>query len=427
MNSEQLAEEVVSYRSTDLSPVSPKPIHYPQPSNIPLLDLQMAAAFGQAGLVPPFPPQTADTIPQEAQGVEPPANITTITHNSSAFVENASVLAAQAVDGSADSKLTDTAMMRGDVEKAQPEAQIDTPNMSAVTLSSAVQSDPPASAQASHDAAMAFLQSLSIPFPSTNPLSNNEATPQQDMSTDVATALPESTQSATGAPADDTMSGQPNGGVVFDTLLDKLSTSAVETAAPSTLHHAEPSQQPNVTSSIHQTPIHLIPTAANLPPRPNVQQVGADVRPSSSYQQQEQGQSQRSASVSAGVTSNGLSAVHNGTVQHMVTPPTTNEDEPFSPDLQKQYEEFLATEAKYMIANEWDKFPPGSRLFVGRSSNFVLVPAITDTTQAICPQKLSLSLTYFVSFISTANSARSQSSKHMASYNIWMQILVQEH
>ncbi|PWY87898.1 hypothetical protein BO94DRAFT_534899 [Aspergillus sclerotioniger CBS 115572] len=46
-------------------------------------------------------------------------------------------------------------------------------------------------------------------------------------------------------------------------------------------------------------------------------------------------------------------------------PKSADEDTPWGPDVQKKYDEFLHDERIYVTEGLWDRFPPGSRLFVG--------------------------------------------------------------
>lgn len=43
-----------------------------------------------------------------------------------------------------------------------------------------------------------------------------------------------------------------------------------------------------------------------------------------------------------------------------------DEDQPWGPEVQKKYDEFLHDERKYVTEGLWDRFPVGSRLFVGQ-------------------------------------------------------------
>ncbi|KAI9809653.1 MAG: hypothetical protein M1825_000085 [Sarcosagium campestre] len=53
-------------------------------------------------------------------------------------------------------------------------------------------------------------------------------------------------------------------------------------------------------------------------------------------------------------------------VTRSVTSADEEEDqEPWGPDIQKIYDEFLADERAYVTEGQWDRFPPNSRLFIG--------------------------------------------------------------
>jgi hypothetical protein len=52
--------------------------------------------------------------------------------------------------------------------------------------------------------------------------------------------------------------------------------------------------------------------------------------------------------------------------RHAGRPSQTVDDEaPWGPEVQKKYDEFLHDERVYVTEGLWDRFPPGSRLFVG--------------------------------------------------------------
>jgi hypothetical protein len=46
--------------------------------------------------------------------------------------------------------------------------------------------------------------------------------------------------------------------------------------------------------------------------------------------------------------------------------PLSDEDQPWGPEVQKKYDEFLHDERMYVTEGLWDRFPVGSRLFVGQ-------------------------------------------------------------
>lgn len=56
-----------------------------------------------------------------------------------------------------------------------------------------------------------------------------------------------------------------------------------------------------------------------------------------------------------------------------------DDDSPWGPEVQKKYDEFLHDERIYVTEGLWDRFPMGSRLFVGKyrfSLGFALVLTI---------------------------------------------------
>jgi hypothetical protein len=51
---------------------------------------------------------------------------------------------------------------------------------------------------------------------------------------------------------------------------------------------------------------------------------------------------------------------------------TDDEDAPFPPDVERQFDEFLHDERVNVTEGNWDKFPDGSRLFIGKFEHFQL-------------------------------------------------------
>ncbi len=217
-----------------------------------------------------------------------------------------------------------------------------------------------------------------------------------------------------------------NGGVNYDALLDNLSPStATAPTAESivSITTAAPTDASNATKpSSVETPIAAIPLPAGLPPRPPPQEKpaihpnytpGEDIRsyhypqtqnttahksytsqPNNSYRPAQDFTPASGATVGA----NGLPPPPLATFQQPsskdfqsqrspITPQNRNrnghgkngekptlatdqeEDEvPWTPDIEKKYAEFLVNEAVYVTEGLWDRFPPGSRLFVGKST-----------------------------------------------------------
>jgi hypothetical protein len=47
---------------------------------------------------------------------------------------------------------------------------------------------------------------------------------------------------------------------------------------------------------------------------------------------------------------------------------TPDADVRWGPDVQKKYDTFLAEERNYVTEGQWDRFPNGSRLFIGKQA-----------------------------------------------------------
>ncbi|KAI4189700.1 MAG: hypothetical protein LQ348_003763 [Seirophora lacunosa] len=217
-----------------------------------------------------------------------------------------------------------------------------------------------------------------------------------------------------------------DGGVNYQTLLDNLSPStatapsaenisSITTAAPSTA-----SNVPRPSSA--ESPISTLPLPPGLPPRPPPQEkpvihpnytAEGDIR--SYHYPHVQATNAPSPSVpqannpvrpvpgfnhplppNASVGSNGLPPPPLATFQQLspqaIQPPqlspitpqsrqpeipaqavdrnavaleSSPSEAPWPPELERSYDDFVSEEAKYVAEGVWDRFPPGSRLFVG--------------------------------------------------------------
>lgn len=220
----------------------------------------------------------------------------------------------------------------------------------------------------------------------------------------------------------DTVS-DPNGagpGVDFQALLDNLANAAASSSASTA--QADPSQAPidafystqpaPGTDGITSPTSVSLPSHAGLPPKPPPQNKPAthpnytpndDIRsyhphsggkpPGAAYRSQALPQL---LTASGAVAPNGTPAqtaqtaptMQNTPVsatQRTSSPPTPNnyrqresldqrsqqeplddEDAPWSPNLQSEYDQFLVDERAYVTEGQWDKFPINSRLFIGK-------------------------------------------------------------
>lgn len=111
-----------------------------------------------------------------------------------------------------------------------------------------------------------------------------------------------------------------------------------------------------------------------------------------------------------------------------------DDDSPWGPEVQKKYDEFLHDERIYVTEGLWDRFPMGSRLFVGRCPflRSTLIIIMCDCAnegfilQATFLPRESRSETCFTFSTNTASLLRSRSSKRTDSYNSWRRILARQ-
>ena len=388
MTTEQLRQEVQELRTQTLTPVSPKPIHFPQPSNIPLLDISMVSDF-ESSATPPAPAQGVEPVTSDighADTLESTADTVMESYDNKETLEPEKLQPSEVP--------AEQAISSGPIDLAQTDNQaISDAIKSSLDASNAY---PPTSAPPLNDAALAFLQSLvmssAVPV-ATTPSTSNAFDKPSNLS-QVAN-VPADDQKSSTASADDIVMENGGAGVVnFDALLDNLATpdgtnqAQVADTTTKNFQQNDAAAENTGPPGIHQTPIRLIPTVPSLPARPPVQQAGSDIRTQQSNDQApaQHGQGLNPQSTSTHMTIEGddsMSAVStvgnqqrpgssmaNTQQQDEITVTDTSivlepEDEPFSPELQKLYDVFLADERNNMTLNEWDKFPVGSRLFIG--------------------------------------------------------------
>ena len=214
------------------------------------------------------------------------------------------------------------------------------------------------------------------------------------------------------------------GGVDFQNLLDNLPSSssaapsvpAVSETAPSSLQNYA-SAIPQATADAEGANDEALKSSTGLPPRPPPQEEPSthpnynpsdDIRtyhqlpsqtsnPPTSYPSQQHSNNNQSntgapalAAAGAPGTSSGVSSLppppglniqktessgaepqessvlKNGRENQAARPlKNGDEDSPWGPEVQRKYDDFLHNERIYVTEGLWDRFPPGSRLFVG--------------------------------------------------------------
>lgn len=407
------------YRSQPLSPVSPKPIHFPSPSNNPVLQNQMDPVFNDTATYLPIKlsPQTSNPNGQQYHEgpVARPPRVFDGTIKGSTF-ESVDV---QTSAGSDDDFTESIYADSGDGAN----------NEATSTIPFLTQSDHTAenAAQRTSELVSADAQAESAPMQVSEPLSDNAATTKIDPSVIGVTAQePQGKEAQRDQQYENVSrinaSGPETGGVDLQALLYDLSASIASaspvpgvTAPTTNIHQPEttitPVQQPPTASSTS-----LYPAAISLPPRPPPLQnlvnhpQGVDIR---SYRLHEKPASTPKYAPPPGTSlrppgnvppplitgapgttlgSNGLPPPPVPTFQQ--PPPSAtqsqqgrlspsylnreplerrdsedskreDEDIPWGPEVQKVYDAFLQDERQYVTEGQWDKFPPMSRLFIG--------------------------------------------------------------
>ena len=177
-------------------------------------------------------------------------------------------------------------------------------------------------------------------------------------------------------------SSDDGGGVDFENLLDNLSRAPVTTSVSygthgpqatyddGSSHNPQPQEEPSTNSDYSPTD----ETGSNNQHSLNASDATAQYsnEPTSNYGV-DQGWSATNSlhpSPNAGFQQSQVSAVADqGNRRRSLQSgqrPKSDEDTPWGPEVQKKYDEFLHDERIYVTEGLWDRFPYGSRLFVGQ-------------------------------------------------------------
>lgn len=491
--------EAPRFHGKTLSPESPRPLHIPEPSSIPVLQNQIDPIFNQMSthLGPSnslttsaaMQNRTPGTAPQETPfSTSVPTAVENGLHGNTSGRDD--VMATNHGDD-------DYAMSFGNEEMEAQQGYSDTsPNHSSIF---AVE---PPSSMAAYESLSGPTQAESTPLPF-GPVfppfdnaiqhSNNPSEPFQEArgflpvghteTALISAAVFDPIHASDGDMNTDeeATAAVNNGGVNYQTLLDNLTPSTA--TGPSAEHVLSittdsPTDTANSpTNNNANNPSAALPPAAGLPPRPPPQEKpaihpnytpGDDIRSyhlprtqntsanptytaqsSNSYRPAQGFPHTIIAAGAPGTSSapNGLPPPPFATFQQ--PPPNANQahnspstqnfrqrdsvvrvearsavtadyddddDATWSPEVQKKYDEFLRDERVFVTEGLWDRFPPGSRLFIGNAfgtMSFVWTNTTLTIKQVICLLKRSLSVIYFTSSTNTANLRKYRSNKHM--------------
>ncbi|KAL6721084.1 nuclear polyadenylated RNA-binding protein 3 [Lecanora helva] len=413
--------EAPHYRGKTLTPESPVPVHVPEPENIPVLINQTDLTFNDMSthMEQRYPAQSE--IQTETSGYPPGLhNLHSQTQESNGFTISQPLGDSL---GGVDNKNENQASLENaltynegairtnqgsDIPENLVHSQPSVPNGNDESLSTHANStstslNPTQSFDAPETAAQAI--AVSPQDPQTKPLS-------QGPDANVLPPLGESDAHSNASSSD--INGD---GVNYQALLDNLSPSTSTAPASENITSITTAAPPAPSSpSSAQTPIATLPIPAGLPARPPPQEKpaihpnytpGEDIR---SYHNPPAQNSNTAAAfnpqsnnpprppqgynASSGVAPNGLpppplatfqqplpntnqsqtSTKEGGSGQqdipgqNEVRPPASNDSDnevTRRPEVEKLYEEFLREEAIYVAEGTWDRFPQGSRLFIG--------------------------------------------------------------
>jgi len=413
-----MTPEAPEFRTKTLSPVSPLPLHPPEPSNIPVLRNQIDPIFNMTTTHLEKTP-AAVTAPQPIQASEPSQDDSKSPSADSSFSDAYKEQTVGTVEQQADNadQATDISDDYAMAVDSDGEEQADSQDISQAKIESdakslpvAVQDHPLASSILSYDPPTTDLAQpgQNIQPTPTNP---NTAPPTVDATANndyYDTVAAQNSIEAT-KPGTQTYDDIASGGIDIQQLLDNITANAEKNDSNSTV--TTPSTQSSKIPPIVQGNSGL-PTHASLPPRPNIPQMRPYPDDIQKYHAGAPGVPQLSVSYRPpGVPSALIAAGAPGTSTDPrgglppppsasfrpvpmssgspVSPASYNQsnrsagqdrqftsieaqdeadeaDAKWGPDVQKIYDDFLADERMYVQEGLWDKFPLNSRLFIGK-------------------------------------------------------------
>jgi hypothetical protein len=410
MNSD-LPPEAHHYRRSQ-TPESPRPLHLPEPSNIPVLQNQMDPVFNDTA--------TYD-IPLDASSSSKASDASQVDHAVQAATS-------QRNEASAQPDSYPQGQNYANIENSSPYNIVlngATENQAVSTNYYAHNSNASApDLQRTLDSLAQFTENANATPTREQPASGGEASNEDDVlpTTEVSTSgshIQPISVPRPGSP--DTVSKD---GVNYQSLLDSLSQSAATAPIADTLTASTTVSASEETTRLQIGCERPLPVGAGLPPRPPPQEKPA-IHPNYSPNESIRSyhhlppQNITSAPYQAQSASYRPSA-DAGTIGRNIPPPQANtraanglppppvatfqqspasvpqiqspsaqslrdvggrgtkspslrqqsegvngEEQPWAPDVQKKYDQFLHDERIYVTEGVWDRFPSGSRLFVG--------------------------------------------------------------
>ena len=360
------------------TPESPRPLHAPQPSNIPVLNNQMDPVFNDTTTynIPsnhPFPPYSENphNFPDSSAEDHDPVQ---------SFFRGAEAESSlsQDMSGPEQSKPAETTIAPLNEPPSIPATAEPTENVSSNAVSAHFGSMPAQSSQ----------PDASLRSTAHEEEANQKGDTQVFPSSSTEQHLPVE-------PSEPAEAKQDERGVDYLSLLDTISQSA------STAPTADALTAPTTAAALDQ-PSNSLPSIPGLPPKPPAQDYGPEIASDKLYQANESAPMTHLVSFSqapqdrqairdsmmaqageAGFQTNGIATVPAvyqtpteisyphpidtsiGNAQELNPLASAPGDRPWSPNTQSIYDRFLEAERGYVTEGIWDKFPNGSRLFVG--------------------------------------------------------------
>ncbi|RJE20116.1 rna-binding protein [Aspergillus sclerotialis] len=404
-------DEALHFRGKTLTPESPRPLHIAEPANIPVLQHQMDPVFNdtstydtvESGQEPSnndrhAPGLSAENIGSEdvreksgpVKGLEEPGSL----HSGPSQVDGSMNMNDTSISASAKTSVPSSRSFPGATEPSVA-GEPENPSLTAVDADSA-----PSLGQAFANDPSHTSQALPGASQVDNAVANwpSQSTPHDRLDTQHR---------------GDKASNSHEDGVDFQNLLDNLPPPSL--TAPSAPPVSEATASSMDYSSVPQAASdEPVQASLSLPPRPPPQEKPSihpnynpsdDIRSyhqlpphnpttSTSYPNQDSNHLPSLVAAGAPGTSSGSNALpppplasfqqsppsatesqehiaqashRNGGIDRQTGRPikATDEDTPWSREVQRKYDEFLHEERVYVTEGLWDRFPPGSRLFVG--------------------------------------------------------------
>lgn len=433
-----MTSEAPEFHTKIQSPLSPLPVHIPNPSEIPVLRNQIDQTFNMTTTHEPSKPVLV--VPET---IESSPSDTRFSDAYDEKDEDTTEAKAEEEDGSDGYAMT---FDSDGEEHSDSHDQSQAVDQKSNSLSNTVPTSELSTSLPNDRSATFDTQN----GPETQPAPTTPSLTVASIPQPTAAQSSDDTQNPT-IKTESTNSEDTNGDIDIQQLLDNITANAEINAQAA---------RPNSSSSSNAPPkgSSSLPTHASLPPRPQITQIPKRSNYTSfddphKYNVGGSGYSHQPNSYNhSGVTPSLVAVGAPGTAtdpryglppppsvsfnpsqdakspnhylqsHHIPSVPSSdghdNDDRPWGPAVQKKYDEFLDRERTYVTEGLWERFPKGSRLFIGKR---ILCDDTehqkSNISQVTFPRKNLPNETCSMFFTSMVNLLKYQSSKHSASSN----------